>query len=380
MFNIDKILSEGIEIKIKPRAIDNSSKVAAEQLTKALCDVGLAARSFDENYKTISLAARKVQYDKMVKKLETIWERCQGQIQSWGNNVVTLQFFDKLFDNPDLYFPEQIGDKKDKVLVGHIVALTRQLRKANNISAKISDTIESILVDNKTDTVQMSQFKSLLDAEMRGNKTAHEQVKSRINEYNRKADAADKEREEVLAGKDVADKNINAKKVDGSTKEDLHNKYASGLNAGTVEKAKSYSIDRWADLNTGFGNHYLLIQNWKNKGIAPDKDHKIYMVGKIDGNPVFYIAGEYNKFYMANRNWWSGVKDSEGANRAKFLTSIKNSCPEYTASGKDVPEDIMAKFGNIAKRASVMTEKAINDREKAFLEALKRDLKKSDAL
>lgn len=322
--------------------VSGDVQAAARKFISATLSLAKALRGFDSSYNPLPQGKKRDNFLKLAadygKELDAA--RAAGVNLGFLGTKATL--LKKISENPAGFYSDSGNDS----LVKDLLDVTKKAAAYNNIDnlKGVEDDLAKALQTNTHDTAQLNAIKGRLKLADQGNEKAQAETKADFDRLDREADAADRNRADLDAGKEIEKTDPNAKRRDLSA-EELKLKYGSGKNSATAAAAEKAGLKSWADLDTGFKTNYALIQSWKSQGIKPDASHMFYRVGNINGgDPVMYLDGN---FFTANRNWWSGTH--------KKLTSIRYSEPEYTSDSP--PEAIKEKWLELKKKIpTVVTE------------------------
>lgn len=318
-------------------------KSAARRFIDATLGLAKALRGFDSSYNPLPQGKKR---DNFLSRAEGYGKELDAA-KAAGVNLGFLgtkaALLKKISENPSGFYSDSGNDS----LVKDLLDVTKKAAAHNGIDnlKGVEDDLAKALQTNTHDVAQLNAIKGRLRLADQGNEKAKAETKADFDRLDREADAADRKRADLDAGKEPeARADSNAKKRDLSA-EELKLKYGSGKNSATAAAAEKAGLKSWADLDTGFKTNYALIQSWKSQGIKPDPKHMFYRVGNINGgDPVMYLDGS---FFTANRNWWSGT-------HAK-LTSIRYSEPDYTSDNP--PEEVKEKWLELKKKIpSTVTE------------------------
>lgn len=319
----DKRRADRTAVGLKQRETQKKKETSVNEICKAIDEIIEALRNTKnvDSAKAITVPEREVPA-----LLEAGRVKLDKALKTYSNDLILN---DKIYKDLQELASKPIPRNYNTI---KLINYVKTIRKDNGYKEEVN--IGKDLSTNPTDTAQHAMINGIYKDPNNPKSDAEEL--SLYKKLTKDAYRSERDRKNILAGKEVEQRNTNAKNDISAS--DLKLKYGTGMNSGTAQKIAK--IKRWEDLNTGFKTNYALIQNWKAQGIKPDANHIFYRVGKIDGNPVCYVNGQ---FFVANRNWWAGTK-------AK-LTSIKYSEPEYCS--ENPPDNIRKKWEEIKPRASI---------------------------
>lgn len=339
MFNIDDILNKNTKLLKEDVASVKDGKATAKAVSKAITNVVYAIKSYDRNYQTMPVAQRKPAYDKAISELKEAITKAEND-PSFKYEKKRWQILKNTVENAENNFPEKVGSQEELDLSNFLMNTLKTLKRDNAVMS--TPDFAKDLSDNDNQYKFLQQvFKSKRDDAFGDGKIIHKLE----NAFGNIADYREKQRQDILSGKDV--EKVKANQM--LSKEDKRKKYNDGVGDLGRQKLSTTQIPTMSESPVeGCTNVKKLAALWAANKVP--QQGQIEIVSRegnglgVIGKPIVYIKGKY---YQVPRN--DLFTNAKGG--------IATAASEYKGYTKNAVSDPKhEKIREALRNASVVTE------------------------